>query len=84
MLEELDLGWKVDTGPYADGPCFNHLTRIPIALLALPKLRRLRLDGNPLRAEELESFRRARPDCAVSFLMRMEIERCIRGVLASA
>lgn len=74
-LEELDLGWTNAVGAYVSEPCFNHLARLPRELRELPRLRRLRLDGNPLCPEEVEELRRARPECAVSFTTRLEIER---------
>ncbi len=81
-LEELDLGWRDEPGPYAEGRCFNHLTRIPPALWELPLLRRLGLEGNPLRPEDVEAFRRARPDCGVSFRSRADIEHGFTGFFA--
>lgn len=83
-LEELDLGWKDEPGPFSEGQCFNHLTRIPPVLGELPRLRRLGLDGNPLRPEDVEAFRRARPDCAVSFRTRADIERSCAGLFVPA
>jgi hypothetical protein len=83
-LEELDLGWKDEPGPFSEGQCFNHLTRIPPVLRELPLLRRLGLEGNPLRPEDVEAFRHARPDCAVSFRTRADIERCCAGIFVPA
>jgi hypothetical protein len=74
-LEELDLGWANEAGAYVCEPRFNHLTRLPRALRELPRLRRLRLDGNPLLPEDVEALRHARPECAVSFRTRMDVER---------
>lgn len=83
-LEELDLGWRDEPGPFSEGQYFNHLTRLPPVLWELPRLRRLGLDGNPLRPEDVEAFRLARPDCRVSFRTRADIERCCAGIFVPA